>query len=85
MRASACCAASSSRNNPYKREIVEILTTELIPGRGDETSGADYRFVDQTELPHGDYVYYIEDVDVRGHATRHGPVPFEVAPQRKQR
>ncbi len=71
-------------DNPYKREVVEILTPELIPGRGDETRGAEYRFVDATELAPGSYVYYLEDVDVRGQATRHGPVAIEVVPPRKR-
>lgn len=55
------------------------VTNALIPASaaGGELGGAEYAFVDEA-APIGALRYWLEDVDVKGRRTRHGPV--EVPP-----
>ncbi len=48
------------------------LTPRLVPPRGSQLGGADYAFVDRA-APARAVRYWVEDVDARGVATRHGP------------
>lgn len=51
------------------------LNEELIPSQSPGgAAGAAYRFVDAAVEPGVVYYYWLEAVDVRGAATRHGPV-----------
>ena len=64
------------RSESLLRENAVQLNQELIkslvpPG---STYGADYEFVDESALPYNTYFYWIEDVDVNGTITTHGPV-----------
>ncbi|MGD1994622.1 MAG: hypothetical protein PVI59_15615, partial [Anaerolineae bacterium] len=47
---------------------------------GDPVSGATYTFTDQ-DLDPGTYYYTLEDVDLGGVTTRHGPVSATVKPR----
>jgi len=49
-----------------------------IPARGSELQGATYTFTDNDVKPGRTYFYRLDDVDLRGRATQHGPVsvPF---------
>jgi hypothetical protein len=50
------------------------LNRELIPARGNELSGSEYRTFDGARQTVGTTLYYyLEDVDVNGKVTRHGP------------
>ena len=51
----------------------------LWPSAGTEVEGADYEFVDDDVLGPGTYRYLLEDVDLFGRVTRHGPVAVETA------
>jgi hypothetical protein len=50
------------------------INDELIPAQGNAASGADYQFVDSTVQNRQTYTYKLEDVDLSGAATMHGPV-----------
>ena len=52
----------------------------LIAADGAGVSGASYSFLDQRLLP-GTYFYKLEDVDLNGVATMHGPVSATVLPR----
>jgi hypothetical protein len=54
-------------------EKVKINPT-LIPPQGSATSGAKYTYVDSNVKNHTTYLYWLEDVDVNGVSTEHGPV-----------
>ena len=51
----------------------ERVTTSLIPAEGDAFTGASYEWTDGT-VSEGTYFYKLEDIDVRGQSTFHGPV-----------
>lgn len=58
----------------------QMLTEMLIPPLGDETRGAVYEFADPDPIKVGETrAYFLEDVDVMGVSTLHGPV-FAQAP-----
>ncbi len=54
-------------------EYVKI-NSSLIPANGSTTEGASYRYIDQTAKRGTTYYYKLEDVDMSGNATMHGPV-----------
>jgi hypothetical protein len=54
-------------------EYVKI-NSSLIPAKGSTTGGANYRYIDQTANRGTTYYYKLEDVDMSGNATMHGPV-----------
>ncbi len=69
--------------NVYRAEVNDPaaavrVNEHLIPSRGQAVSGATYRFVDTTVQPGKTYWYWIEDVDVNGRSTWHGPVEVYV-------
>lgn len=47
------------------------LIESLVPAGS--TYGADYQFVDDTANPYTRYYYWLEDVDINGTTTLHGP------------
>ncbi|MCB2153402.1 hypothetical protein KQI84_00825 [bacterium] len=56
----------------------EQLNTSMIPAAGDATSGASYSFLDDKPLAAGEVrSYVLEDVDLNGISTMHGPVSTE--------
>lgn len=52
----------------------EKITAELIPAEGSPTRGAVYEYVDTDVRNRTTYRYLLEDVDLNGVATPHGPV-----------
>jgi hypothetical protein len=54
-------------------EYVKI-NSSLIPAKGSTTEGVNYRYIDQTAKRGTTYYYKLEDVDMSGNATMHGPV-----------
>jgi hypothetical protein len=65
---------ASTPDGPYTR-----ITGSLIASEGDPVAGASYFFLDEDLAP-GTYTYELEDVDLNGVATRHGPVSATVSP-----
>jgi hypothetical protein len=50
------------------------INDSLIPAKGSPAQGASYEFID-TELRNGKTYYYkLEDIDLNGNSTMHGPV-----------
>jgi len=54
-------------------EYVKI-NPSLIPAEGSPTQGASYKFVDNNTRNRKTYWYKLEDVDIYGNSTVHGPV-----------
>ncbi|HXV75644.1 MAG TPA: hypothetical protein VD788_04935 [Candidatus Polarisedimenticolaceae bacterium] len=56
--------------NVLRREATrggwEQINVDLLPGRGDTVTGAEYEFVDETALNGVEYMYRIEDIDFGG-------------------
>ena len=53
----------------------EKLNASFIPAAGDATSGASYSLLDEKPLNAGEVrSYYLEDLDLNGVSTMHGPV-----------
>ena len=50
------------------------INTSLIPAKGSATQGASYKFVDTAVQNRRTYYYKLEDIDLNGTATMHGPV-----------
>jgi hypothetical protein len=50
------------------------LNDEIIPAKGSETKGANYVFTDNIAKNRKTYFYKLEDIDVYGISTFHGPV-----------
>jgi hypothetical protein len=50
------------------------INTSLIPAKGSATQGTAYEFVDEAVQNRDTYYYKLEDVDVYGTCTLHGPV-----------
>jgi hypothetical protein len=46
----------------------------LIPAQGSSTQGASYEFIDTTVQNRKTYYYKLEDIDLNGTSTMHGPV-----------
>jgi hypothetical protein len=53
------------------------LNTQMILSRGIQGQGADYAFEDVTATD-GTWHYWLEDVDIFGTRTRHGPIELEI-------
>lgn len=60
---------SSSADGEYTK-----LNDSLIPAQGSSTQGASYEFVDKDVKNRRTYYYKLEDVDLNGTSTMHGPM-----------
>jgi hypothetical protein len=63
--------------NIYRSEgngSYEKINSTLIPAKGSPTEGASYDFVDDDVQNRKIYSYKLEDVDLNGVTTEHGPV-----------
>jgi hypothetical protein len=54
-------------------EYVKI-NDSLIPAEGSSTQGASYQYVDSNVKNRTTYYYKLEDIDINGTSTMHGPV-----------
>ena len=63
---------ASSVDGPYEK-----VNGALIVAQGDPVSGARYRFIDSAASP-GTTYYRLEDVDLNGGSTLHGPVSVRI-------
>lgn len=54
-------------------EYVKI-NDSLIPAEGSPTQGASYQFIDENVQNRKTYYYKLEDIDLKGISTMHGPV-----------
>ena len=60
---------------PPAEDVQLEIVEPFIPAMGNELTGASYEYVDTTVRRRpGALLYYLEDIDIYGHATRHGPV-----------
>jgi hypothetical protein len=66
---------ATAESGPYAK-----INGALIAAEGDPVSGAGYSFLDKGLSP-GTYYYKLEDVDLTGTTTLHGPVSAAVLPR----
>ncbi len=57
-----------------KDGIYEKVNDEIIPSQGSATEGAIYTFIDKAAKKGGRYFYKLEDIDIYGNSTFHGPI-----------
>jgi hypothetical protein len=69
---------ATALNGPYTQ-----LNNTLIPAEGDPVSGASYVYTDAEVVKGKTYYYKLEDVDIRGLSTFHGPVSATPSPIRQ--
>ena len=50
------------------------INTELIPAKGSSTQGVTYEFTDTNMKNRKTYYYKLEDIDLNGKSTMHGPL-----------
>jgi hypothetical protein len=50
------------------------INSSLIPAHGSPTQGAIYQFIDEGVKNRTIYYYKLEDIDLNGTSTMHGPV-----------
>ena len=60
---------SESENGEYTK-----INESLIPAQGSSTQGASYEFIDNDVQNRKTYYYKLEDIDLNGTSTMHGPV-----------
>ena len=60
---------SESENGEYKK-----INDSLIPAEGSYIQGASYKFIDKDVKNRKTYYYKLEDIDLNGKSTMHGPV-----------
>jgi len=60
---------AESENGQYVK-----INTSLIPTEGAATQGASYEFIDKEVKNRKTYYYKLEDIDLKGKSTFHGPV-----------
>ena len=73
-----------------REEILDLapIGPELISPQGTPLSGSSYFYLDEQTSGQGAYVYVLEDTDLDGRITRHGPVRVQLgslAPHRHRR
>lgn len=56
----------------------QLLNKNLIPASTDAQIGGNYRYVDKRLVAGQIYYYYLEDVNINGNTTLHGPVMVKV-------
>jgi hypothetical protein len=61
------------RSESENGEYIEI-NESLIPAQGSSTQGARYEFIDNDVQNRKTYYYKLEDIDLNGQSTMHGPV-----------
>jgi hypothetical protein len=61
------------RSTTETGEYIKI-NTELIPAKGTATQGAAYEFIDKNVRNRKTYWYKLEDIDINGVSTLHGPI-----------
>jgi len=80
----ASVAAPTSRRSDRMRaggpavEVEPAVIAPFIPARGSALSGAVYEYRVADRAVAGTFLYYLEDIDVYGRATRHGPLVVSV-------
>jgi hypothetical protein len=60
---------SEAENGEYAK-----LNVSILPAKGSSTAGANYEFIDNNVKNRKTYYYKLEDIDLSGISTMHGPV-----------
>ena len=56
------------------RQKAMTVIASMIPASGGDLLGASYQFLDNDRKANAGAQYYIEDIDIFGKVTRHGPI-----------
>jgi hypothetical protein len=72
------CAGFNIYRSRSKDGEPSLLSRAMIAARGDGVKGADYSFIDTGVVSGGTYYYWLEDIDLDGTVTSHGPVSISV-------
>ena len=59
-----------------RREALQTVGA-LVPAFGTEAIGGSYELLDDSPAAARSIHYFVEDVDLLGRVTRHGPIPVE--------
>ena len=65
------------RESPGGREKRLDVVAPMIPAAGHGMAGASYEIFDGVRQSVADLQYYIEDIDIYGKVTRHGPIAVD--------
>jgi hypothetical protein len=52
----------------------EMVNASLVPSSSDPLTGGEYKYEDTSVTPGKTYYYRLEDVEVNGATTQHGPI-----------
>jgi hypothetical protein len=66
------------RETPGRAEKFLEVLVPMMPAAGTSLTGASYQYLDAEKHP-ASSVYYVEDVDIYGKVTRHGPIAIQHA------
>ncbi|NMC14328.1 MAG: hypothetical protein GYA34_15775 [Chloroflexi bacterium] len=58
----------------YPEGPFEQINASLIPSSDDPLAGGQYQYEDKIVIPGKIYFYQLEDVEISGKTTRHGPI-----------
>lgn len=61
--------SAASADGPYEK-----INDVAIPAEGSPTEGASYEFIDEDASNRKTYYYRLEEIDMNGVSTFHGPV-----------
>ncbi len=70
------------RESPAPEKSLVVIAP-MIAAAGAQLRGASYQFLDNGKGAHGAIHYYIEDIDIFGKVTRHGPIVVGESTRRK--
>ncbi len=62
------------RQTADARKSAPVIVADMIPSAGNSLGGASYGFLDNNKEAWRATRYYIEDIDIHGKVTRHGPI-----------
>lgn len=65
------------RQESDSREKTARVVSPIIPAAGNGVNGATYQFLDQARRATPGAQYFVEDIDIYGRVTRHGPLDVQ--------
>jgi hypothetical protein len=68
-------------SNGHRAKVNGRLIASVAPG---SATGATYTFLDESAAPGRSYYYWLEDLDLNGGSTQHGPAAIQGLPGRRR-
>lgn len=69
---------SDSPDGPF-----EMINASLVPSSEDPMTGGEYQYEDRSVVPGKTYYYRLEDVEMNGGASQHGPIEVKAESEGK--